>query len=68
MRGGEVSDLLVVEARGGGDFDGVEGGEGGVDAVEGAEVVEFLESDGFGLEIRRFDLAANLFHGFGDEG
>lgn len=46
--GGEVADLLVVEARGGGELDGVKGGKGVVDGVQGAEVGEFLEGGGFG--------------------
>lgn len=66
--GGEVSDLLVVETGGGGDLDGVEGGPGVVDAVERAEVGEFLEGGGLGLEISRLDLAPDLLQGLGDEG
>lgn len=34
---------------GGGEFNGVEGGEGHVESVEGVEVGEFLEGGGFGL-------------------
>ncbi|KAL6962429.1 hypothetical protein U1Q18_037387 [Sarracenia purpurea var. burkii] len=50
LGGSEVIDLLVVEARGGEDLDGVECGLRIVDTVEGAEVCQFL--DGGGLRMR----------------
>lgn len=62
-----VPDFLVEELRGGDDFDGVEGSERHVEAVEGAEIGEFLEGDGFGVEVGGLDLPTNLLHGFRDE-
>ncbi|KAL6962420.1 hypothetical protein U1Q18_037378 [Sarracenia purpurea var. burkii] len=50
LGGGEVTDLLLVEARGGDDLDDVEGGPGIVDAVEGAEVRQFLDGGGLVCE------------------
>ena len=38
-----------------------------IDTVKGAEIGELLQSGGLSLRVRRFDLAANLVHGFGDK-
>ncbi|KAL6984140.1 hypothetical protein U1Q18_017515 [Sarracenia purpurea var. burkii] len=47
----EVTDLLVVKARGGDDLDGMEGGPGIIDFVEGAEVGQLLDGSRFSVDL-----------------
>lgn len=63
-----VGDPLVGETGGGEELDDVEGRERHVEEVEGAEIRQLLEGDGLGVGVGGLDLAADLVHGFGDEG
>ncbi|PON99256.1 hypothetical protein TorRG33x02_047990 [Trema orientale] len=63
-----VGDPLLRESGGGHELHDMEGGKRHVVEVQGAEIRQLLEGGGLGVRVGGLDLAANLVHGFGDEG